>query len=123
MTPGTPAAPTISSPTARNLWLGTTTHSGNGSAISPPSVGGGGFDPDKTPPDTAANDVHLIFRLGGVGTTITLQKVVQGGSANAVDFPLNLIDGTSQPAGTPAPDTGQYFDPENALGPPLATTS
>ena len=49
-----------------NLWLGTTTHSGNGSAISPPSVGGGGFDPDKTPPDTAANDVHLIFRLGGV---------------------------------------------------------
>ena len=57
-----------------NLWLGTTTHSGNGSAISPTSVGLTGFDPDKTPPDSNTSDVHLIFRLGGVGTTVLSRR-------------------------------------------------
>jgi hypothetical protein len=97
-----------------NLWLGTTVHSGNESTISPGVIGGfeGGpsFDPDKQSPDSESNDVHLIFRLGGVATQITLEKAVQGGTATPDDFDLNLtgVDGTH--------DTGVDYDNGTSVG-------
>src|SRR6185503_11739631 len=53
-----------------NLWLGNTVHSGNPTAITPGVISAGSFDPDKTAVDSDNTDVHLIFRLGGVGTTV-----------------------------------------------------
>jgi hypothetical protein len=98
---GTPRGANHIFSNSSNLWVGTTIHSGNPpSSINPDVIGGfeGGspFDATKDNPDDADTDVHLIFRLGGVSTQLTLVKVVQGGSATPDDFQLNLqgVDGT-----------------------------
>ena len=75
--------------TSEFLWLGNTVHSGTGT-LAPAVVSGGSFDPDKSTADAAGNDVHLILKLGGTSSQVTLCKVVSGGSTAPALFNFNL---------------------------------